>query len=221
MGFLHWGLHSHPCTEFTWTSEILASTPKISFFFCESWMYFFAWAFFWTMSVVPTPIHHWLRLLTSVSFLLKKRPGLESSCVVFLTEYERQIVVLDFVGVLYVNLLVEEKWRILLGCLHLKRFRWGLNLHTYTHLLSPHCSSWWHPVPHFFQWMECIGTLLPPFPSQELFFLSVFLISIKSFLPVIQKLTSPCHGEGVILKILPSNKNRSELRKIYETELIS
>lgn len=29
--------------------------------------------------------------------------------MVFLTEYERQIVVLDFVGVLYVNLLVEEK----------------------------------------------------------------------------------------------------------------
>lgn len=185
-------------------------------------MYFFARAFFWTTSVVPTPIHHWLRLLTSVSFLLKERPGLELSCVVFLTEYERQIVVLDFVGVLYVNLLVEEKWRILLDCLRLKRFRWGLNLHTHTHPITPlfklmaSCT-----IMHFFRWMEFIGTLLPPFPSQELFFLSVFLICMKSFLAGIQKLTSHCHGEGVVLKILPSNKNRSELRKIYETELIS
>lgn len=95
MGFLHWELRSHSCTELTWTSEIWASTPKISFFL-QSWMYFFAWAFFWTTSVISKPMHHWFRLLTSASFLLKKRPGSESLCVVFLREYEREIAVSGF-----------------------------------------------------------------------------------------------------------------------------
>lgn len=53
----------------------------------------------------------------------------------------------------------------------------------------------------FCQLMEFMGALLSPFSSQEFFFLSMFLICMKSFLPGIQKLTNHCHREGVVLKI--------------------